>query len=100
MRVIRDTEEKCKNTYANIKKKLDKLNELNESSAALRRLIKRNQKRDKKLERGDRKTQSHESSSGAESEYSAAKGVRCKLPFVVAVYKPDPDAIPSYSKGK
>lgn len=42
MKVCRETEEKCKQTYNSIKAKLDKLGQLSESTAALRRLIKRN----------------------------------------------------------
>lgn len=76
---------------------------MSESSAALRRLIKRNKKHEQKIERFERKTMttnpSNESSSSGDEKFGS-KGVRCKLPFVVAVYKPDPESISLTSKGR
>lgn len=50
-RVVRETERRCRDSFGRIKQQLERMQELSQSNLALKRLIKRNMKREAKLAR-------------------------------------------------
>ena len=52
LQVVNSAEKKCGETYSRIRARLNDLRELSSSNLALKRLIKRNQKRESKIARG------------------------------------------------
>ena len=87
-KIVRQTEDQCKSTYDRIKAQLKHLSELSQSNLALKRLVKRNAKRDAKASKHISSTNSSGSCSGDDDRAN----MKCKLPFVVAVYQPDKNA--------
>ena len=87
MDVINATETQCNNIFERIQERLVNLRELSQSNLALKRLIKRNRKREgemaKRLNKYAGEADSSDSGSG-----SFGNERRCKLPFVVAKYAP------------
>lgn len=95
MQVISATEKNCEQTYSRIRNRLSNLKEMSRSNLALKRLVKRNMKREEKL--------AYILKNSSQREIEEKLGARdqiCKLPFVVAKYTPDPSSIPSSSEGK
>ena len=84
--VINATEKSCGATFARIQKQLAEVKELSRSNLALKRLIKRNAKREAKLGRFLVRGKLPSELTGSSSEF---RGKHCKLPFVVADYTPE-----------
>ena len=91
MDAISAVDKHSQSTYARIHARLDDLRELSTSNLALKRLIKRNMKREHVL------TKNLGQIIGA-SQCSTNQQV--KIPFVVAKYQPDPSSIPDGKKGR
>ena len=85
MKFIDVTEKQCSETTASIKKRLAYLKDLSLSNMALRRLIKRNQKREGKI------SQIVDKLGRSESKVMSKRDskVVCNLPFVLAYYTPE-----------
>ncbi len=91
MDAISAVDKHSQSTYARIHARLDDLRELSTSNLALKRLIKRNMKREHILSKNLGQI------IGA-SQCSTNQQV--KIPFVVAKYQPDPSSIPAGKKGR
>lgn len=77
LQMVNATEEKCSKMYDRLRDRITDLREVSASSSALKRIIKRNKKRDERIERAclrpnDRRTREHDNI--------------CRMPFVVAKY--------------
>ena len=88
-RLVRETENEVRDSYSRIKDQLKQLSELSQSNLSLKRLIKRNAKRDAKIKTNLGRESPSTKSDGSCSEDCDKNQMRCKLPFVVAVYQPD-----------
>ena len=92
LQFINNTEERCRETYLRIQQRLAYLQDLSSSNLALKRLVKRNAKRESQTSKA-----SQSSSSNFEN---SEKERNCKLPFVVANYVPDPTSIRFGASGR
>lgn len=102
MQVVNATERKCSETYSRIKNRLRDLAEISASNLALRRLIKRNMKREGRI--ANSITNMAESGGFiSESDRQALRSQHnqiCKMPFLVANYVPEPSAVRPGAKGR
>ena len=88
---INNTEERCRETYLRIQQRLAYLQDLSSSNLALKRLVKRNAKKE---------AQTSKMSQSGSSNIDSEKERNCKLPFVVANYMPDPTSIRFGASGR
>ena len=93
MNIINATQEKCSQMYDNLKDKLSDFHEAKTSTGALKRLIKRNRKREEQLERALKESQPR-------SRRDLEEDRRIKMPYVIARYEPMPEAIPARKRGR
>ena len=91
LQFINNTEERCRETYMRIQQRLAYLQDLSSSNLALKRLVKRNAKRE---------AQNGKVSQSGTSNCDSEKERNCKLPFVVANYMPDPTSIRFGASGR
>lgn len=93
LEVIQATENSCSQTYNRIQQQLAEIKELSRSNLALKRLIKRNAKRDGTYGKNPKLLAAAASADNVLIANNATKkqlkDVRCKLPFVVAEYTPN-----------
>ncbi len=91
MEAIEKVERSSQATYARIHARLDDLRELSTSNLALRRLIKRNMKREAALSKN---------LGQIVGATQCSVNQQVKIPFVVAKYEPNPESIPMGKKGR
>lgn len=96
LKFVESTEKQCSETFDSIQSRLAHLKDLNNSNLALKRLIKRNMKREGRIgqlvERlGLQQSQDDDGATGGcrRGREQAYGSKVCKMPFVLAGYTPD-----------